>query len=162
MITYFLCLSYFWCYKSLSWTWLRKYICSCWVGYDDVGQGTNHVFGEHKVNLLTKGVEGCWRKKVQLFLTWKLASHAMEANVSQTISCILVCLLLWVHHKRWTPIRSIDCVHTHWGMPTIKRVWNPSHVQNVILKIAKDSWNFERFDQVVNWALDPRLEHDKV
>jgi hypothetical protein len=34
-------------------------MCSCWVGYDDVVQGTNHVFGEHKLNLLTKGVEGC-------------------------------------------------------------------------------------------------------
>ncbi len=45
--------------------------------------------------------------------TWKLASCAMATKVSQTTSWVPMHLLLWAQRKRWIPIGSMGCVHTH-------------------------------------------------
>jgi hypothetical protein len=95
-------------------------------------------------------------------LTWKSISCTMVAKVSQITSWVLVHLLPWTQHKRWIPIGSMGCVHTHWGMLTIEG-WNSSNrIQNVVGKNGKNNWKVGKINRTINQRLTPRLEHDKI
>jgi hypothetical protein len=52
--------------------------------------------------------------------TWKPTFHAMAAKMLQTSSWVPMHLLPLVQCKRWVPIGSMGCVHTHWGKPIIE------------------------------------------
>jgi len=67
-------------------------------------------------------------------LTWKLTFCIMVAKVSQIISWVLVRSLPWTQCKKWIPIRSMGCVHTHQGMFAIEGWGSPSRIQSVVKK----------------------------
>jgi hypothetical protein len=103
-----------------------------------------------------------WLKEahvVAFCFTWKLTFRAIALKVSQTASWVLVHSLLWVQRKRWTPITSMGCVHTHWRIPAIEGCDNPSHVQSAMEKDGKNNWKVDRAVSQVP-ALGP--EHDKI
>jgi len=70
---------------------------------------------------------------------WKLASCTMMAKVSRTTSWIHVHLLPWEQHKRWIPIGSMGCVHTHQRIPTIEGCGSPNRIRSVAKKIGKNN-----------------------
>ncbi len=81
---------------------------------------------------------------------WKPKSHAMATKVSRITSWVPMCSLLWAQHKRWVPIGSMGCVHTHWGMPIIEGWGSPSHIQNVVQKIGEDNRKARKIGPNVN------------
>ncbi len=60
-----------------------------------------------------------------------------------------MCSLPWVQHKRWIPIGSIGCVHTHWGNLVIEGCGNPSHIQNIVEKIKENNQNDGKTCQII-------------
>jgi hypothetical protein len=71
--------------------------------------------------------------------SWKPTFHAMVKKVLWTSSRVCVCSLPWVQLKRWIPIRSMGCVHTHWGRCIIEGCESQSHVRNIVEKIGEDN-----------------------
>jgi hypothetical protein len=69
---------------------------------------------------------------------------------SQIASWVLVCSLPWVQHKKWIPIRSMECVHTHQKIPTIDGCGSLSHVQNFVEKTREDNQKVGKTNQVVS------------
>jgi hypothetical protein len=63
----------------------------------------------------------------------------MVAKMSQTTSWVPMSSLPWVQHKKWIPVGSMGCVHTHQGRPAIEGCGSPSHIQNVPEKIKEDN-----------------------
>jgi len=49
------------------------------------------------------------------------------------------CVRCHEQHKRWIPIRSMGCVHTHRGMLAIEGWDNPSRVRSVMKKTRENS-----------------------
>jgi hypothetical protein len=78
--------------------------------------------------------------------TWKLAFHTMAPKVSQIASCSLP----WTQHKRWMPIGSMGCVHTHRRMLAIEGWGSPSSIWNVVQKIEEGNWKARKSSQL--WA----------
>jgi hypothetical protein len=94
--------------------------------------------------------------------TWKPTSRAMVAKVSQTTSWVPMHSLPWAQHKRWIPIGSMGCVHTHREIPTISGWGNPSRIQSIVEKIKETNWKLGKIGQIVSQACTPRLELDKL
>ncbi len=95
------------------------------------------------------------------FSTSKPTFHAMATKMSQIASQVFMCSLPWTQHKKWIPIRSMWCVHTHQGIPTIEGCDSPSHSWNVVEKTKKNNQNVKKNSQIVNQTPTPRLEDDK-
>jgi hypothetical protein len=91
---------------------------------------------------------------------WKLASRVMVTKVSWNASWVAVRSL--PYHKRWIPIGSMGCVHTHQGIPAIEGWGSPNHVWIVIKKIGENNWKDGKASQTTNQMLTPRLKHDKI
>jgi hypothetical protein len=140
--------------KFLSCTRLGKYIQSHWVDNDNMSYGANSIFGEHNVNS-TRRVECSWKKHM------KPTSHAMATKMSQIASWVLICSLPWTQHKRWIPIRSMGCVHTHQGYLQLKDVLLQVVVETLWKKTRKNNQNVKKTSWVVNQMFAPRPEHDK-
>jgi hypothetical protein len=70
---------------------------------------------------------------------WKLAFHTMRTKVSQIVSWVSMCSLLCTQCKKWTSIKLMGCLHTHWMKPTIERYNNMSCELNVVKKIRKNN-----------------------
>jgi hypothetical protein len=64
-------------------------------------------------------------------------------------------------HKRWIPVKSIGCVHTHRRILTIEGWGSPSHVRSVVQKIREDNRKAGKTDRVINQMLVPRSKHNK-
>jgi len=94
--------------------------------------------------------------------TWKLTSHIMATKVLQIASWVLVCSLPWAPHKRWIPIGSMGCVHTHQKMFIIEGWGSPSHVRNVVQKIREDNQKVGKTSRAINQVLAPRPKHNKI
>ncbi len=94
--------------------------------------------------------------------TWKLTYRVMVAKVSGITSWVLVPLLAWKQCKRWIPIGSMGCVHTHRGMHAIDGWGGPSRVRSAMQKTKKNNWNVRKIDWVVSQALALGPEHDKI
>jgi hypothetical protein len=82
--------------------------------------------------------------------TWKLASHIMATKVSWIPSWVPVRSLPWTQRKRWIPIGSMGCVHTHWGMLTIEGWDSPSRVWNVMQKTREDNQKDGKIDRTIS------------
>jgi len=48
------------------------------------------------------------------------------------------------------PPNLMWCVHTRWGMPTIKRWGNLSCIQSDVDKTRENNWNIGK----INWAIN--------
>jgi hypothetical protein len=94
--------------------------------------------------------------------TWKPTSRAMVAKVLQIASWVLMGLLPWAQRKRWIPIRSMGCVHTHRRMFAIKGWGNQSRVRNVVQKIGEDNWKVGKIGWIVNQAITLGPKHGKI
>ncbi len=93
---------------------------------------------------------------------WKPTFRAMVAKVSWIASWVPMRSLPWTQHKRWIPIGSMGCVHTHQGMPTIEGWGSPSCIQNVVWKIGEDNRKVGKTGQVISQTLALRIKHDKI
>jgi len=93
---------------------------------------------------------------------WKLAFHVMVTKVSRITSWVLMISLPWAQHKRWLPIRSMGCVHTHRRMPTIKGWGSPSHVRNAMQKTKENNWKVRKTSRTISQMPTPRPKHDKI
>jgi hypothetical protein len=96
------------------------------------------------------------------YLMWKPTSYVMAIKVSQITSWVLMCSLPWAQCKRWIPIRSMGCVHKHWGMPTIQGWGNPSYIWSVVQKTREYDWKVRETSQNVSQTPTSRPEHDKI
>jgi hypothetical protein len=85
--------------------------------------------------------------------TWKSTSCAMTTKVSQIASWVPRGSLPWAQCKRWIPIRSMGCVHTHWRMLAIEGWGSPSCVWNAVKKIGKDNRNVGETDRIISQTL---------
>ncbi len=94
--------------------------------------------------------------------TWNLTSCAMAIKVSQTMSWVPLCSLPWVQCKRWIPIRSMGCVHTHWGRPAIERCDSLSYIQSTMETIGEDNQKVGKIGQIINQVWAQGLKHDKI
>ncbi len=92
----------------------------------------------------------------------KPSSQTMATKVSWIISWVLMCLLSWTQCKKWIPIGSMRCVHTHWGMPTIEGWDNPNHVWNVVEKNGEDNKKVRKTSQIISQTPTPKPKHDKI
>jgi hypothetical protein len=86
----------------------------------------------------------------------------MAAKVSWIASWVLVHSLPWSQHKRWIPIGSMGCMHTHWGMCSIEGWGSPSHVQSVVQKIREDNQKVRKTSWNVSQMPTLGLEHEKI
>jgi len=82
--------------------------------------------------------------------TWKPTFCAMAAKVLQIASWVLMGLLPWTQRKRWIPIGSMGCVHTHQGMLVIEEWGSPSGIWSDVQRIGEDNWKVGRTSQVIN------------
>jgi hypothetical protein len=71
----------------------------------------------------------------------------MASKVSRIASWVHVRSLLWMQHKRWIPIRSMGCVHTH---------------QSIVEKIREDNQKVVKIGRTTNQVPTPSLKHDKI
>ncbi len=85
-----------------------------------------------------------------------------KSHTHPTPLTIPMCSLPWTQLKRWIPIRSMGCVHTHQGLLAIEGWGSPSHVQNVVQKTREDNQKVGKTSQVVSQVPMLRLEHDKI
>jgi hypothetical protein len=74
----------------------------------------------------------------------------MAAKVLQIASWVLMGLLPWTQRKRWIPIGSMGCVHTHQGMLVIEEWGSPSGIWSDVQRIGEDNWKVGRTSQVIN------------
>jgi len=81
--------------------------------------------------------------------TWKLTSCAMATKVSHIPSWVPLCSLPWTQLKKWIPIGSMGCVHTHWGRPSIEGCGSWNCVQNDVEKIGEDNWKVRK----IGWTI---------
>jgi len=93
---------------------------------------------------------------------WKLISCTMVANVSQITSWVLRHSLPWAQHKRWIPIGSMGCVHTHWRILTFEGWGNPIHIRSTMKKnqrIWSKVWKYwlNRKLNTYPWPKDDRI-----
>ncbi len=93
---------------------------------------------------------------------WKLACHAMATKVLWTTSWDPMHLLPWMQHKKWIPIRSMGCVHTHWKIFAIEGWGSPSRVWNAMKKIREDNQKAKKIGQIVNQVITLEPKHDKI
>jgi hypothetical protein len=93
---------------------------------------------------------------------WKPTSYTMVAKMLWIVLWVLVCSLPWAQRKRWIPIKSIGCVHTHWRLPKIEGWGSPSRVQNNIKKLRENNQKVGKISQIVSQVLAPGPEHDKI
>ncbi len=94
--------------------------------------------------------------------TWKLTSHAMVTKVLQIASWVLMRSLPCTPHKRWIPVGSMGCVHTHWRMLIYEGWGSRSHVRNVVQKIREDNQKVGKTSRAINQVLAPRPKHNKI
>jgi len=104
-----------------------------------------------------------WLKEAHVIVLFPHGSqHFVAAKVSWITSWVLVCLLPWTQHMKWIPIGSMRCVHTHQGMPTIKRWGSPSYVQSAVEKTREDNQKLKKIGWIVSQTFAPRPKHDKI
>jgi hypothetical protein len=94
--------------------------------------------------------------------TWRSTSRTMAAKVSRIASWVLVHSLSWAQRKRWIPIGSMGCVHTHQRILTIEGWGSLSHIQKVVEKIGEDNWKARKTSRVVSLTLALGPKHDKI
>ncbi len=113
----------------------------------------------------------CWRKELNMIEgnacsyfhpMWKLTFHTMATKVLWTTSWDLVHLLPWMQHKKWIPIMSMGCVHTHPKILAIEGWGSPNHIWNVMKKIRGDNLKAKKIGQIVNQAFTLESKHDKI
>jgi hypothetical protein len=88
--------------------------------------------------------------------------YLMVAKMSQIASWVLMHSLPWMQHKRWIPIGSMGCVHTHWRIFAINGWVNPSHVQNVVEKFGENNQKDGKINWIVNQVPTLGPKHDKI
>jgi GH43 family beta-xylosidase len=93
---------------------------------------------------------------------YKPTSHTIITKVLWIASWVPMHSLPWAQHKKWIPIRSIGCVHTHWGRLAIEGCASPSHIQSVVEKIGEDNWKVEKIGWIINQAPTLVPKHDKI
>jgi hypothetical protein len=94
--------------------------------------------------------------------TRKPTSHVMTTKVLWTISWVFVRSLPWVQHKRWIPIGSMGCVHTHWGRLAIEGCSSLSYIWSIMEKIGEDNWKVGNISRAISQVPTPRSKHDKI
>jgi hypothetical protein len=94
--------------------------------------------------------------------TWKPTSHTMATKVWQVASWVLVCLLPWKQCRRWIPIGSMGCVHTHWRMHAFEGWGSSSRVRSVVQKTKENNQKVRKISWAINQAPTPRPKHDKI
>jgi hypothetical protein len=52
--------------------------------------------------------------------------------------------------KRWRPIASMGCVHTHWRILAFEGCGNPNRVQSVMEKDGEDNWKAKKVGLIIN------------
>jgi hypothetical protein len=93
---------------------------------------------------------------------WKLAFHTMEAKMSWIASWVLMHSLPWVQCKRWILIRSMGCVHTHWGRLVIDGCGSLNLVWSNVENIGEDSLKVRKIGWAINQAPTLRPEYNKI
>jgi hypothetical protein len=83
-------------------------------------------------------------------ITWKLTFRAIVAKVSWITSWVFVHSLPWTQHKKWIPIRSMGCVHTHQRILVIEGWGNLICIQSVVEKIKEASQNPGKISRIVS------------
>jgi len=139
-------------------TWTTSKVTNSWVAQYQ-GSKSARVWlamttsTKMRIPSLVSTISTHWPKELNMFKestcncshpTWKLTSHRMETNVSQTASWVLMHSLLWAQHKKWIPIKSMGCVHTRWGILAIEGWGNPNHIRNIVEENRKLVENFGR------------------
>jgi hypothetical protein len=94
--------------------------------------------------------------------TWKPTFHAMAAKMLQITSWVPMCSLPWTQCKRWIPIGSMGCVHTHQGLFTIEGWGNISRIWNVVQKIGEDNQKAKKIGRVVSQMPTPGPKQDQI
>jgi hypothetical protein len=82
--------------------------------------------------------------------TWKLVFHIMVAKVLQIASWVHVHLLPWEQRKKWIPIGSMGCVHTHQQILASERWGSPNHIRSVVEKTGEDNQKVKKTNGAVN------------
>jgi hypothetical protein len=72
-----------------------------------------------------------------------------------------MCLMPWAQRKKWIPIGSMGCVHTHRQMLAIKGWGSPSHVWSVVKKII-DNWKGMKIGRTIHQVPTLGPKHDKI
>jgi hypothetical protein len=101
----------------------------------------------------------CWQKELNVGKgsacscschMWMPTFCAIVAKVSQTTSWVPERSLTWAQHNKWIIIRSMGCVHTHWGKLAIKGCGSPSLIWNVVEKLGENNQKLVKFGQAIN------------
>jgi len=95
-------------------------------------------------------------------LTWKLASCAMETKMSRTTSWLPMRSLPWAQHKRWIPMKSMGCVHTHQRRLAIEWCDRASWVWSVVKKIREKNWKVGNISRTISQTPTLGLKHDTL
>jgi hypothetical protein len=113
----------------------------------------------------------CWREEWSMVEEnacsyfhpmWKPTSRVMATKVSQTTSYVFVHSLPWAQFKRWIPIGSMGCGHTHWGRLAIEKCGNLNYVWSNVEKIRENHRKVGKISWIINQTFTLRLKHDKI
>ncbi len=96
------------------------------------------------------------------WLTWKLASFVMETKMSRIVSWLPMYSLPWVQHKRWIPMGSMGCVHTHKRRLAIEGCDSPRCVWNVVEKIRENNWKVGKIGWTISQTPTLGPKHDTL
>ncbi len=94
--------------------------------------------------------------------TWKPAFCAKEAKMFWIASCVPMCSLPWVQCKRWMPVGSMGCVHTHQGRHVIGGCGSLNYVQSDVKKIGQNNQKVRKVSRAISEMLALGPEHDKI
>jgi hypothetical protein len=101
----------------------------------------------HVIVLIPRGTQHLW---------------LMVAKVSRIASWVPMRLFPWAQCKKWIPIESMGCVHTHWEMLPIEGWGSPSRIWSVVKKNGEDNQKVGETNWTVNQAPTLRPKHDKI
>jgi hypothetical protein len=91
---------------------------------------------------------------------WKLTSCTMAAKMSWITSWAP--MHSWAQYKKWIPIKSMGCGHTHWGIPVVERWGNLSRVWSVVENTKEDNQKATKIGQAINQTSTPKPKQDNI
>jgi hypothetical protein len=94
--------------------------------------------------------------------TWKPTSRTMVTKMSWITSWVHLHSLWWTQCKRWIPIRSMGCVHTHQRIPASEGWGSPSHIQSAMEKTGEASQKLGKIGWTISQTFVLGSEHDRI